>query len=175
MAVTSLGFKSTICVPVELMRTMWKDAHLKTIYRHKLRLIEPRPISYGSDSFDTTEWAVFSTEADAIAWEESARQLISRLSGESVDGLAKADKEISVSIEGDQSFTPRRLAQQLEMIAMGEAFFGQALRAAKKLPIVDEDEKALLSRFENGTDSGIDHVSLQVVALRIRRAADVAD
>jgi len=174
MAITPLGFKVTVSIPHPIARVLWTDAHLKSRFRHQLRSIRPLPESYGSDPFDTTEWAVFSREADAIAWDGLARQLISNLSGETFEDLAKVDQALRVFVENDQEFGPRRLAEQLEMIAMGDAYFGAALRAAKQLPIVDETEKALLTRFENGTGSGIDHVSLQMVAMRIRQAAGVA-
>jgi hypothetical protein len=174
MTITALGFKVTVSIPEQIMRVIWRDAHLKARFRHQLRSIKPLPQSYGSDPFDTSEWAVFLTESDAITWERLARQLISNLSDETVEDLAKMDQAIRVFVDNDQDFGPRRLAQQLEMIALGEAYFGAAIRAAKQLPIINGAEKAMLTRYENGATSGIDHVSLQMLALRIRNVAELA-
>ncbi len=61
----------------------------------------------------------------------------------------------------------KRIAWELERTAMGDGFHGDALRAAKALPGVTDDDRALLERWETGAVVTCDHIALQVLAMRI--------
>jgi len=61
----------------------------------------------------------------------------------------------------------RNIARDLEGTALGDSFFGEALAQARVLPCVTEEDKALLSRYLQGTNAGTDHVALQDLARRI--------
>lgn len=60
-----------------------------------------------------------------------------------------------------------RIAWELELTAMGDGYGGNALRAAKDLPGLTDEDRALLDRYATGTQTGTDHIALQTLALRI--------
>lgn len=71
------------------------------------------------------------------------------------------------------TYNRRQIAWELERTAVGDGFFGNALRVAKDIPGVTAEERSLLDRYATGTDSGTDHVALQTLALRLYRAAPI--
>jgi hypothetical protein len=66
--------------------------------------------------------------------------------------------------------TPQ-IAWELQETASGNAYHGNALRVAKDVPGVTDDDRALLDRYATGANRGTDHVALQDLALRIRYGA----
>ena len=60
------------------------------------------------------------------------------------------------------------LAECLDKIAAGRAWYGSALAEAIKKPYLSDAEKAVLRRYINGSQTGVDHVTLQVIAMAIR-------
>lgn len=60
------------------------------------------------------------------------------------------------------------LAECLDDIAAGRAWYGSALAEAIKKPYLSDVEKAVVFRYLNGSQAGMDHVTLQVVAMAIR-------
>jgi hypothetical protein len=71
-------------------------------------------------------------------------------------------------------YNARRIAWELERTALGDGFYGNALRVAKDMPGVSSAERALLDKFANGTPGHTDHVALQALALRLCAAANDA-
>ena len=71
-------------------------------------------------------------------------------------------------------YNAARIAWELERTAMGDGFHGNALRVAKDIPGLTDDDRALLDRYATGRNSGTDHVALQDLALRIDRNLGVA-
>lgn len=69
--------------------------------------------------------------------------------------------------EGRISYNAARIAWELQRTAMGDGHYGNALRVAKDIPGVTDDDRALLDRFAIGRNGGTDHVALQDLALRI--------
>lgn len=59
-----------------------------------------------------------------------------------------------------------QLAATLIRIALGETFSMNAILAAEKLATTPY-EKALLRRYRNGNTCGVDHVALQMFAIKI--------
>lgn len=72
------------------------------------------------------------------------------------------------TIKDTAYYGAQRIAWELERTAMGDAHFGNALRVAKDIPGMTDQDRALLDRFATGTASGTDHVGLQDLAMRVR-------
>lgn len=64
-----------------------------------------------------------------------------------------------------------RIAWELERTALGDGHYGNALRTAKDIPGVTDEERSLLDRYATGSQTGIDHVRLQTLALKIEHTA----
>ena len=60
------------------------------------------------------------------------------------------------------------LAESLDEIAAGQAWYGSALAEAIKKPYLSDVEKAVLRRYLKGSHTGVDHVTLQDIARAIR-------
>jgi len=67
-------------------------------------------------------------------------------------------------------YNEKQIAWELERTALGDGFYGNALRVAKDLPGVTADDRALLDRFATGMNRSTDHVGLQDLAMRIYHA-----
>ena len=76
---------------------------------------------------------------------------------------------------GDRTYLPSRIAWELERTAMGDGHYGNALRVAKDLPCVDAADKSLLDRWATGKQYGVDHISLQQLAIKIDQIGDEHD
>ena len=72
---------------------------------------------------------------------------------------------------GDRRYSPARIAWELERTAMGDGYYGNALRVAKDLPEVTAEDRSLLDRYATGKQRVTDHIALQDLAWRIDRAA----
>jgi hypothetical protein len=75
---------------------------------------------------------------------------------------------------GKAPYNAARVAWELERTAMGDGYYGNALRVAKDIPGLTDDDRALLDRYATGRNAGTDHVALQDLALRIDAIAKVA-
>ena len=60
------------------------------------------------------------------------------------------------------------LADCLDEIAAGKMWSESTLMAAINEPYLSDEEKAVLRRYLNGSHTGVDHVTLQVIAMAIR-------
>ena len=60
------------------------------------------------------------------------------------------------------------LDECLDGIAAGKKWSESALMAAINKPYLSDEEKAVLRRYLNGSQTGVDHVTLQVIAMAIR-------
>lgn len=60
------------------------------------------------------------------------------------------------------------LAESLDDIAAGRAWYGSALAEAIKKTYLSDEEKAVLRRYLSGSHTGMDHVALQSIAISIR-------
>ena len=65
------------------------------------------------------------------------------------------------------------LAGCLDEIAAGRAWNGSALAEAIEKPYLSSVEKAVLFRYLNGSNVGLDHVTLQSIAISIRNNREV--
>ena len=68
------------------------------------------------------------------------------------------------------TYNEKQIAWELERTALGDGFYGNALRVAKDMPGVTADDRALLDRFATGMSRATDHVDLQDLAMRIYAA-----
>ena len=57
-----------------------------------------------------------------------------------------------------------QIAWELERTALGEAFYGNALRVAMDIQGLSDQERSLLDRYATGAQRGTDHVALQQLA-----------
>ena len=55
----------------------------------------------------------------------------------------------------------KRIAWELERTALGDGFYGNALRVAKDIPGIRPEDRSMLDRYATGTQTGTDHVHLQ--------------
>ena len=60
------------------------------------------------------------------------------------------------------------LAECLDEIAAGKMWSESTLKAAINEPYLSDAEKAVLRRYLSGSHTGMDHVTLQVIAMAIR-------
>jgi len=69
--------------------------------------------------------------------------------------------------QGPVKATPynlKRIAWELERTAVGDGFYGNALRVAKDMPGITPKDRSVLDRYATGTQTGADHVHLQWLA-----------
>lgn len=66
------------------------------------------------------------------------------------------------------SYSLDRIAWELESTALGRSFYGNALRVARDISGVTDEDRQVLDRFATGLSQGTDHVSLQDIARCIR-------
>lgn len=62
-----------------------------------------------------------------------------------------------------------RIAWELERTAMGDGYFGNALRVAKDMNGITDSDRSLLDRYATGLHHGTDHVALQALAMKIMK------
>lgn len=74
---------------------------------------------------------------------------------------------IRLANQAEGSYSPRQVGWELERTAMGDGFYGNALLVVRSLVALTPEELAVVQRFECGTHSGTDHVTLQDLALRV--------
>jgi hypothetical protein len=58
----------------------------------------------------------------------------------------------------------KRIAWELERTALGDGYYGNALRVAKDIKGMTPKDRAVLDRYATGTNTGTDHVHLQWLA-----------
>ena len=64
-------------------------------------------------------------------------------------------------------YSLKRIAWELERTAMGDGFYGNALRVAKDIPGITPEDRSVLDRYATGTQTCTDHVHLQWLAQRL--------
>ena len=62
-------------------------------------------------------------------------------------------------------YNARRIWWELERTALGDGYYGNALRVAKDMPGIDDKDRAVLDRWATGAQQAMDHVLLQGVAI----------
>lgn len=83
--------------------------------------------------------------------------------GEPVDALTQylRDKR-----EGDR-YGPKQIGWELERTAMGDSYYGNALRTAKDFPCVTDEDRIVLDRWATGAQASTDHIRLQEIAIKV--------
>ena len=72
------------------------------------------------------------------------------------DALAEPQEPVEAT-----QYNLRRIAWELERTALGDGFYGNALRVAKDIPGIRLEDRSMLDRYATGTQTGTDHVHLQ--------------
>lgn len=73
-----------------------------------------------------------------------------------------------------QAYDHEKIADELYFTAMGHAYHGNALRAAKDFSFLTGEDRSVLDRYATGKQGGVDHVRLQEIASLIRSAGGAA-
>lgn len=66
--------------------------------------------------------------------------------------------------EQQEPYNLKRIAWELERTAVGDGFYGNALRVAKDMPGITPKDRSVLDRYAAGMQTGTDHVHLQWLA-----------
>ena len=75
------------------------------------------------------------------------------------------------------------IAGELERTAVGEDFYGNALRVAKDIPDITPEDRSVLDRYATGTQTGTDHVKelrhlhneVRVLAETLQRCKEIGN
>mgnify|MGYP007019970090 CR=1 FL=1 len=60
---------------------------------------------------------------------------------------------------------------ELSYVALNRGFNGKALQEAYSNKILDVDDKKVLIRYMKGSQKDMDHIKLQVIAIKIKEAS----
>lgn len=64
-------------------------------------------------------------------------------------------------------YNEKRIAWELERTAMGDGYYGNALRVAKDFKFLTPEDRSVLDRYATGKQQSADHVALQDIAMRV--------
>lgn len=65
-------------------------------------------------------------------------------------------------------FSIQHMADELQRMAVGGAYFGNGLQVAKEIPGLTKDELELIDRFATGQQKNTDHIALQQLANKLK-------
>ncbi len=71
-----------------------------------------------------------------------------------------------------ETYNARRIGWELERTAMGDAYFGNALRVAMEIPGVTDEDRAVLQRYATGAQRVPDQWRLQDIAAKVYFSED---
>lgn len=80
------------------------------------------------------------------------------------------DRDLVNRAKDARPYNNHRIAWELERTAIGDGYYGNALRVAKDIPGLTPEDRSLLDRYATGSNAGTDHVALQALAMRIDAA-----
>ena len=72
--------------------------------------------------------------------------------------------------EPAEQYNRKRIGWELERTAMGDGYYGNALRVAKDIPGLTDQDRAVLDRYATGAQHGTDYIALQDIAMRVYAA-----
>lgn len=136
--------------------------------------------------FDRLLAALDAAQGEAVAWLHAADRMLAisgltkarMLDGGSASAAAAAPYSVPAyaapQVPPAAAYNEKQIAWELERTALGDGFYGNALRVAKDLPGVTADDRALLDKFATGNARSTDHVRLQELALRLYPAPPAA-
>lgn len=61
----------------------------------------------------------------------------------------------------------KAISKELTQTALGQAYYGNALRVAKDIPQVTPEERSVLDRFATGAANAADGFALQDIAIKL--------
>ena len=74
--------------------------------------------------------------------------------------------------EPSGQYNHKRIGWELERTALGDGYYGNALRVAKDIPGLTDQDRAVLDRYATGAQQGTDHIALQDIAMRVYAAPE---
>lgn len=81
----------------------------------------------------------------------------------------EADARAAIAKATGSPYNAAQIAWELERSAVGDGHYGNALRVAKDIPGITDEDRSLLDRYATGRNGGTDHVALQDLALRVAK------
>lgn len=66
------------------------------------------------------------------------------------------------------TYNGEQIARELDETAAGQAYHGNALRAAKDFPCLDGTDRHMLDKWATGSNQSGDHWALQRIAVKLR-------
>lgn len=72
-------------------------------------------------------------------------------------------------------YNRKRIGWELERTAMGDGYYGNALRVAKDIPGLTDQDRAVLDRYATGSQHDTDHIALQDIAMKVYAAPQPAE
>lgn len=64
-------------------------------------------------------------------------------------------------------YDKKQIARELIDTALGKAYYGSALYAAKDIPVLTDEERLVVLRYLEGAQCGMDYIELQCIAHKI--------
>lgn len=85
------------------------------------------------------------------------------------------DSERYRSLLKAEQYNHKRIGWELERTAMGDGYYGNALRVAKYITGLTDQDHAVLDRYATGSQHDTDHISLQDIAMRVYATSQLAE
>lgn len=95
---------------------------------------------------------------------------------QSVKQYREALINAAAAVQGEpaEQYNHKRIGWELERTAMGDGYYGNALRVAKDIPGLTDQDRAVLDRYATGSQHDTDHIALQDIAMRVYAAPQPA-
>jgi hypothetical protein len=100
--------------------------------------------------------------ADRLQFSDAGRALLNQCRA----AIARATTE-------DKAYNARRIGWELERTAMGDSYYGNALRVAMDIPCVTDEDRAVLQRYATGAQRVPDQWRLQDIAEKVYFSKEV--
>lgn len=88
-----------------------------------------------------------------------------------------AEQQPAPAVQGEpaEQYNHKRIGWELERTAMGDGYYGNALRVAKDFPELSDEDRSVLDRYATGAQRHSDHIALQVIAMKVYAAPQPAE
>jgi hypothetical protein len=84
---------------------------------------------------------------------------------------AQWEQRQEISWQPSSPYNPKRIGWELERTALGDGYYGSAIRAAMDFDCVTPVDMTVLQRYAAGVQKGTDHIRLQEIAMKVYHTA----
>jgi hypothetical protein len=84
---------------------------------------------------------------------------------------AALEQRQEISWQPSSPYNPQRIGWELERTALGDGYYGSAIRAAMDFDCVTPVDMTVLQRYAAGVQKGTDHIRLQEIAMKVYHTA----